>query len=165
MRRFPMISTCALVLSLVPGLVRAQDPARPQESQPQAPATQEPKLSFPTEAGLLLVQIKPDQTAAFEQMVMRLRKGLLATEDTALRRQGEGLRFFKSQEGMAGNALYVVVIDPALPNTEYEFFGILQKVMTEEELREPETQDLFKSWANAFAAGYNKLNLSRVGAM
>ena len=63
----------------------------------------------------------------------------------------------------SGNALYVVMIDPAVKDTEYELFGIVQKVMTPEELRAPETQEMFKKWQAAFAAGYNKLNLSPVG--
>jgi hypothetical protein len=59
--------------------------------------------------------------------------------------------------------LYVVVADPATANAEYDFFGLLQKVMTPDELRAPETAEMFKKFANAFAAGYNKLTLTPVG--
>ena len=66
MRRPLTISTCALVLALAPSVLYAQDPAAP--AKPAAP-----KLSFSTDAGLLLVQIKGDQTAAFEELVGKLR--------------------------------------------------------------------------------------------
>ena len=35
---------------------------------------------------------------------------------------------------MAGNALYVVLVDPANKEAEYELFSLLQKVLTPEEL-------------------------------
>ena len=34
--------------------------------------------------------------------------------------------------------------------------------MTPDELRAPETQEMFKKFSTAFAAGYNKLNLTPV---
>ena len=166
--------TLAFVVALaLPAAVYSQTPPAQQPPAEPAPAQQPPaqaqppaapKLSFTTPAGLLLLQIKPDQTAAFEEMVAKMKAGFASTTDATLKQQETGWKVFKSSEpmGEAKNALYVVLIDPAVPNAEYEFFGILTKVMTPEQLRAPETQEMFKKYQTAFAAGYNKLNLTPV---
>lgn len=146
----------------------AQNPPAQQPPAEQPPAQQPPaapKLAFTTPAGLLLLQIKPDQTAAFEEMVTKMKSGLASTTDATLKQQASGWKVFKASEPMGPekNALYVVIVDPTVPNAEYEFFGILTKIMTPEQLRAPETQDMFKKYQSAFAAGYNKLNLTPVG--
>jgi hypothetical protein len=63
---------------------------------------------------------------------------------------------------MGANALYVIVVDPAVKNSEYELFAVLQKVLTPEELRDPAVIEMSKKAAAAFAQGYNKLNLTPV---
>lgn len=175
MRRSFVTSTCALALALVPAILCAQTP--PAQTPPaQTPPAQQPpaqgqtpeqnaapKLGFTSPAGLFLVQIKPDQTAAFEEMVGKLKAGLAKSEDATLKQQAPGLRFYKAAEPMQGNALYVVVVDPATPNTEYAFLNVLQKTMTVEEQRAPGTAEMFQKFANAFAGGINKLSLTPVG--
>ena len=95
--------------------------------------------------------------------LQELKAGAAKSTDETVKKQIGGWKVFKSSEDMAGNALYVVMIDPTVKDTEYELFGIVQKVMTPEERRAPETLELFKKWQAAFAAGYNKLNRSPVG--
>jgi hypothetical protein len=159
----------ALALALLPAAAFAQNPpAQQPPAQPQAPAQAPaqpaaPKLSFSTPAGLLLVQIKPDQTAVFEEMVTKLRGNLAASTDTALKSSTTGFKVYKAAEPMQGNALYVVVVDPATANSEYDFFMLMQKTMTPEQLRDPAVVADFKKWADAFAAGYNKLTLTPIG--
>lgn len=171
MRRPFVISTGALALALLPAAVFAQTPpAQPTPSQPpagQTPAAAPaqpaaPALSFTSNAGLLLVQVKPDQTVAFEEMMGKLKSALAASTDAALKAQGAGMKVYKSSEGMQGNALYVLVADPATPNIEYYPLQLLVKTMTPEQQRMPETQEALKRYAAAFA-GVNKLNLSPVG--
>jgi hypothetical protein len=159
MRRPLIFKTCALVLALVPVALFAQDPPA------QPPAAAAPKLGFTTPAGLLLITIKADQTAVFEDMVSRLRAGAGKSDNAALKSLVSGWKIYKASEpvGADKHALYVVFSDPATPNAEYEFFMIMQKVMTPDELRAPETQDLFKKFSGAFAAPYNKLSLTPVG--
>lgn len=168
------VITVFLVALALPAASFAQNPpAQPPPAQEppagQPPADQQqppgpPKLSFTTPAGLLLLQIKPDQTAAFEEMVNKMKAGMASTSDATLKQQAQGWKVYKASEPMGAekNALYVVMIDPTVPNAEYEFFGILTKVMTPEQLRAPETQEMFKRYQSAFAAGYNKLNLTPV---
>jgi hypothetical protein len=169
MRRPFVISTGALALALLPAVLTAQTPpaqtpAQPPAAQtPAAPAQPtEPKLGFTTPAGLLLVQIKPDQTAAFEELSSKLKAALAATTDPALKAQGSAWKTFKATEPMGGNTLYVVVIDPAAASTEYNPIDVLFKTMTDDQKRAPETQEMFKRYAAAFA-GVNKLNLTPVG--
>ena len=63
---------------------------------------------------------------------------------------------------MQGNALYVLVADPATPDTEYYPLQLLAKMMTDDEKRNPDTQAMFKKYNDVFA-GVNKLNLSIIG--
>ena len=80
MRRPFVISTGALALALLPAALYAQTPAAPPAQQPpaQTPAQPaapaepaKPALAFSGNAGLLLVQVKPDQTAVFEEMMTK----------------------------------------------------------------------------------------------
>jgi hypothetical protein len=163
MRRRFVTTTCALLLALAPALLFAQDPPTQPATQQQPPAPAAPaapKLAFTGEAGMLLIQIKKDQTTAFEELITKLRAGVAKTTDEAIKKQMAGFKIYKSSEDMSGNALYVVVVDPALKDTEYELFGVLQKVLTPEELRDAAVIDMSKRAAAAFAAGYNKLNLT-----
>jgi len=169
MRRF-VISTGALALALLPAAVfaqtppAAQTPAQPPAAAQPAPTDKpaEPKLGFTTPAGLLLVQVKPDQTAAFEELASKLQAALSTTSDAALKAQGSAWKIYKASEPMGGNALYVVVVDPAVAGTECNPIDVLYKTMTDEQKRAPETQEMFKRFASAFA-GVNKLNITKVG--
>ncbi len=140
----------------------AQQPAAQGDAAAAAPATA-PKLAFTTPAGLLLVQIKPDQTAVFEEMVGKLKAGLAKTQDAGLKQQAAGLKVYKATEPFGQNALYVVTMDPAQPSSEYELFSMMQKTMTPDELRAPETIENWKRYQSAFATGLSKLSLTPVG--
>ena len=157
-------TTCApmlLMVALAPAALFAQTP--PAAAQQAPPPAGPPKLTFTTEAGLLLVQIKGDQTAVFEELVAKLRAGAGKSEDAAVKGQLSSLKVYKTSEGAAGgNALYVILFDPATKDAEYELFALVQKVMTPDELRAPETSEWFKKATGAFAAGYNKLSLTPV---
>lgn len=171
MRRPFTLMTCALMLAFVPAALFAQNappaqpPAQPATQQPPAAAAPAgpPKLAFTADAGLLLIQIKKDQTAAFEELIARLKAGVAKTTDEGVKKQMAGFKVYKSSEDMAGNALYVAVIDPATKDVEYELFGVLQKVLTPEELRDEMIIEMSKKAAAAFASGYNKLNLTPLG--
>jgi hypothetical protein len=148
------------MVALAPAALFAQTPAAAAPAAAQPPAA--PKLAFTTEAGLLLVQIKGDQTAVFEELVAKLKAGAAKAEDATVKQQVSSLKIYKAAEAAGGNSSYVILLDPAMPNTEYELFALLQKVMTPDELRSPETQEWFKKAAGAFAAGYSKLSLTSV---
>lgn len=170
MRRLFVTSTGALALALLPAALAAQTPPAqpPAEQQPAAQTEtkkpeEPPKVPFTSPAGMLLVQIKPDQTAAFEEMIGKLQAGLAKTTDETLRRQAAGFKVYKAAELFGPNVLYVVLAEPAVPGVEYELFGMIQKTMTEDELRAPETAEMWTRYADAFAAGLSKLSLTPVG--
>src|SRR5450759_3389976 len=149
--RSAVISTFALAVALVPAAAFAQatttggqqPPAQPPASaqQPPAaaaqPAPTAPKVPFATPVGILLVQIKPDQTAVFEEMVGKLRAGFPKTQAEALQKQG----------------------------AEYELFSMLLKTMTPEEQRDPGAKAMWDRYAGAFAAGLSKLSLTPLGGL
>ena len=166
----------ALALALLPAAVFAQEPPPQQPPVQQPPAQQPPpaqaapaapeqptaaKVGFKTTAGILLVQIKPDQTAAFEDMMTKLKPALEASSDPVLKQQAS-FKVYKSSDSSGGNALYVVVFDPATPGAEYSFLDMFNKTLTEEQQRDPATVENFKTWAGSFA-GMNILNLTPVG--
>ena len=80
---------------------------------------------------MLLVQIKPDQTAAFEELIAEAEGGAGDDDRPALKAQAPAWKVFKATEPMQGNALYVVVVDPAMPSAEYELIDMLFKTMTD----------------------------------
>jgi hypothetical protein len=177
MRRPFVILNFAFAAALAPALCFAEAaPAQPAAQQPTGqPATQgaapaapatpaAPKLAFTTPAGLLLVQIKPDQTAVFEEMMGKLKTGLASTQDATLKQQAAGLKVYKATEPFGANALYVVTMEPTVPSSEYELFAMLQKTMTPDQLRAPETAEMWKKYAAAFAAGLSKLSLTPLGS-
>src|SRR5690349_17384352 len=109
MRRPFVISTGALALALLPAALSAQTPPAQPAQQPApaaAPAAQdkptEPKLGFTTPAGLLLVQVKTDQVAAFDELASKLKAALAATTDPALKAQGSAWKIYKASEAMQG---------------------------------------------------------------
>lgn len=166
MRR-PIVTTVALMLALAPAAVFAQEPPTqpptqqpPAAEQPETPAP--PKVTFNSPAGMLLVQIKQGETAAFEEMASKIRASIAKAEDPTLRQQGEGLKIFKAEEDFGGNVLYIISIDPVVPNAEYEPFAMILKTMSEEEQRDPATAEMWKRFQSAFAAGMSRLSLTPV---
>jgi hypothetical protein len=165
MRAF-VITTFALAAALVPAAASAQATPPAAAAQPPAQAAPAPppiKVPFETPAGILLVQIKPDKTAAFEEMYAKLKAGLAKSTDETLKKQAAGLKVYKSTDPFNSNVLYVVLIDPAVPASEYDLFQMLAKTMSPEEQRAPETADMWKKYADAFAAGLSKLSLTALG--
>jgi hypothetical protein len=169
MRRPFVVSTVGLALALAPAVLFAQTPAPPAGQAPAAQAPAEPakpaapKLALTSPTGVLLVPIKQDQTAAFEEFAKKLKAGLDKTQDPVLKQQAAGFKIYKSAEPFGPNALYVIVIDPVVPNGEYELFAMLQKTMTPEELRAEGVADMWKRFQAAFASGPSRLSLTPIG--
>jgi hypothetical protein len=174
MRRSCVTTIFALSLALAPAALFAQATPPAQQPPAQQPPSQQPpaaapaqpaapaaaKVGFTTPAGILLVQIKPAQTADFEEMITKLKAGLAASQDADLKKQMAGFKVYKASEAMANNTLYVITIDPTTPNAEYELFALMQKTMTPEQLRAPEMAATWKRYADAFPTGLNKLSLT-----
>ena len=172
MRSF-VTTTFALALAFAPVAAFAQQappqqpptgqqpPAGQQPAQPAAPAA--PKLAFDAPVGMLFVQVKPDQTSTFEDMMTKLKTGLAAATDPALKAQAGAWRYFKATEpGPGGTVMYIVLIDPAKAGEEYQFFEVIQKTLSDEQKRDPKTADMYKTFS-ASIAGMSKMNLTPKG--
>jgi hypothetical protein len=168
MRRSFVTSSCTLAWALLPAAMFAQTPPAqnppaqtpPAQTQPAPQAEKkEPRLAFTGEAGILLFQIKPDQTAVFEELVVKVKDALAKSDKPERKQQLAAWKLYKASEPMGGNTLYVFVADPAIKGAEYDLFRILAESQS---YATPEVQELVKKAVGAFASGANQLNLTPV---
>ena len=157
MRRF--VTTITLALALLPAASFAQDPPTQPPAAPAQPAAA--KLTFKASTGMLLVTVKADQTTAFEEMIAKLRAGASASSDAAIKAAGT-LKLYKSQEpGAGGNAFYVLLYESTTPGAEYMWLEVINRTLTDDQKRDPATQEMYKRFAAAIVST-NILNLNEV---
>jgi hypothetical protein len=154
-----LITSCTLALALVPAAVFAQTPP-PAQAAPQ-PEKKEPRMSFNGDAGVFLYQIKPDQTAVFEELVAKVKDSLSKSDKPERKQQLAAWKLYKSAEPMGANTLYVFIADPAVKAAEYDLLMLLAEGLGPAAAT-PENQELFKKYVGAFAAGASRLNLTPV---
>jgi hypothetical protein len=165
-RTLRTLAAAGLMLGLT-GQVFAQapDPAQQQPAQPAQPAPAQPGqsaqpapgLTFDGDAGLILMQIKPDKAADFESVMAKLHEAFAKTDKPERKQQATGWKIFKSTDpGPGGNILYVAVIDPTLKGADYTVAKILYEVFP------TEVQTLFPVYRDSFAAGLNRVNMQLV---
>jgi hypothetical protein len=136
-----------------PGQQPAPSPSTQSQQQQQAA----PGLTFDKDAGLLLMQVKPDKTSDFEAVMGKLHEALTKTDKPERKQQATGWRIYKSSDpGPGGNVLYVAVIEPPLKGADYAVAKILYEVFP------TEVQAIFPVYRDALAAGLNKVNLELV---
>jgi hypothetical protein len=171
MRRSFVTTSCTLALALLPAALLAQTPPAPTPPAQTPPAAgpaqpdkpKEPRMSFTGIAGVFLYQIKPDQTAVFEELVAKVKDSLAKSDKPERKQQLAAWKLYKAAEPMANNTLYVFVADPAVKGAEYDLLMLLAEGLGAS-AGTPENQELFKKYINAFAAGASRLNLTLVGA-
>jgi hypothetical protein len=134
-----------------------QIPAAP--AAPAQPATPAPaaKLEFASDAGLILSPIKPERTAAFEEVIARVRETLIRSADPVRKQQAAGWKIYRAKEPYQNTTLYVSVMDPAVKGAEYGVFRLLQ-----EGLGEAPARELFEKFRDAHAGGQHVLPLTPV---
>jgi hypothetical protein len=167
MRRSLVTTSCTLVLAILSAATFAQTPPAqtpagqtpPAQAQPEKP--KEARMSFTGEAGVFLYQIKPDQTAVFEELVVKVKDSLAKSDKPERKQQLTGWRLYKAAEPMGANALYVFVADPTVKGAEYDLLMLLAEGLGAN-AGTPENQELFKKYVSAFAAGANRINLTPV---
>ena len=170
MRRTLVTTSCTLALALLPAALFAQTPpasATPAQTPPAAaPAPtdkpKEPRMSFTGTSGVFLYQIKPDQTAVFEELVSKVKESLGKSDKPERKQQLAGWKLYKAAEPMSNNTLYVFVADPAVKGAEYDLLMLFAEGLGPA-AGTPENQELFKKYIGAFAAGASRLNLTPVG--
>ena len=118
------------------------------------PATDPASSQFTTDAGLLLVTVKPTATADYEQAIRTLQQAMSDAADPARAAAAKGWRVFKANETDAkGNALYVHAMLPAVSGFDYRPSLLLDEMVKDLEA------DLLAKYADAFAGPPHKLNL------
>src|SRR5689334_8498870 len=122
MRRSVVTTTFLMALALAPAALFAQTPpagqqppaGQPPAGQPPAggqapagtaPASKEPRLALTSPAAVLLYQIKPDQTATFEEMLGKVKAAMQKSDNPVRKQQLTGWKVYKATEPMNNNAL------------------------------------------------------------
>jgi hypothetical protein len=163
-----MLSAVTVAIALV--LQLAQQPAPPPPAVPAAPQTPPPAAAAPTsdpansqfatEAGLMLVQIKPALAADYELAIRTLQEALAKTSDPQRQAVAKGWRVFKANEGDAkGNTMYVHVIAPAVAGFDYRVSLLV------DEMAKDLPPDLLSKYRDAFAGPPSKLSLVELANM
>ena len=176
MRRSVVTMTAALTLALAPAVFAQTPPAgQPPAGQPpagQAPAGQppaaaapaapkEPRMALTGASGAFIFTIKSDQTAAFEELVGKVKTAMTASENPVRKQQAAGYRVFKAAEpAPGGNALYLCLVDPAVAAAEYDPLVILAESLGTN-AGTPENQEMLKKYAGVFA-NVSRLNLTPI---
>ena len=114
-----------------------------QDAAPAAPQ----KLTFPGDVALWTVAIKPDKTAAFEQIMKRVGDALAKSSDPLRQRQAAGWKIMKIEKPLPdGNIAYVHVISPVVHDVDYTVMQVLYDAFPDER------QALYEEYRGAFAA-------------
>ncbi|OFW15327.1 MAG: hypothetical protein A3F69_00180 [Acidobacteria bacterium RIFCSPLOWO2_12_FULL_66_10] len=130
---------------------------QPAQQAQAAPATR----VFASDAGIVLNFIKPDKTADFEAVVVRLKEALAKSARPDRKQQAASWKVFKSPEAAAGGSvLYVFVMDPAVKGADYTVTNILTEAFPPADVLE-----LYKQYSGAFAPGQNFVNLALIADM
>ena len=105
-------------------------------------------------AGLILYTIKPGSTADFEMVLNKTKEALMKSEKPERKEQAATWRVYKSDTpAQNGNVTYVMIIDPAIKDADYNIVNILNEAFP------AEIQALFKAYTEAFASGLIPINL------
>jgi hypothetical protein len=130
----------------------AQDAAAPAAQDP-APAVPNARV-FNGGAGLIIYTIQPGSTADFEMVMHKTKEALMKSDKPERKEQSASWRVYKSDQTAAnGNVTYVMIIDPALKDADYNIVNILNEAFP------AEIQALFKAYTDAFASGLIPINL------
>ena len=96
----------------------------PEPSRAATPAAN--PWTFSSDAGLMLIFIKPDKTADFETILARVKDALLKSDKPQRRQQAAGWKVFKAREtGPGAVAIYVSVMDPVVKDADYSLGALL----------------------------------------
>ena len=111
-------------------------------------------LTFDGDTAIVTVAIKPDKTADFEEVMAKLKEGLMKSTKPERKEQAAGWRVFKSPEMAGMNHLYVFVIYPAVKGADYQISNIIAEAFP------TEANAILQKYADAYAQGMNIVNLN-----
>jgi hypothetical protein len=143
-----------------PGPVEGSGPSQapaPVEGAAQAEA-ERTTLAFASDAGLILSPIKPDRTAAFEEVIAKVQEALARSADPVRKQQAAAWKIYRAEEPYQNTTLYVSLVEPPVKGADYGLFRLLQ-----ESLGDAPARELFEKFRDAHAGGHHILHLTRVG--
>ena len=147
MRRslFMIFALATAVSAFAVAPVHAQAPAAAQTPNARV---------FNSGAGLILYTIKADKAGDFEMVMTRTKEALTKSAKPERKQQAATWKVFKAAEaGAGGNVTYVMVMDPAVKDADYNIINILNEAFP------TEVQALYKSYTESFASGLIPINL------
>ena len=134
-----------------------------QSAAPQSPALPKPAPTppadpasshFTSDAGILLVKVKPAATADYELVIQTLQEALAKDRDPERSAAAKSWKVYKANESDAkGNPIYVHVMLPAVPNFDYRPSLLLDELVKDVEL------EILVKYGEAFAEPPTRLNL------
>jgi hypothetical protein len=133
----------------------------PGHATPPAPLAADPAaVTFTTEIGVLLVAVKPTAVADYEAAIVALQEALAKSTDAETRQIAEGWRVYKADLPDAkSNALYVHLLQPAIPTADYRPSLLLDKLLA------GAPADLLAKYRDSFAIAPTKLSLTEFAHM
>ncbi|MEO5821826.1 MAG: hypothetical protein ABIT71_15090 [Vicinamibacteraceae bacterium] len=110
---------------------------------------------------MLLVQVKAGQEAVYESLITKLKESLSKNEKPERKAMAAGWKVYKAAEPMAGNTLYVHIVDPVSSGQNYlETYKLISETFP------AEVQDLYGKTKDAFVTGgIAGLNLTLLTAL
>lgn len=166
---FLLVATQAVapppVQTAPPPVSQNASPAAPQvvtpPKPPVVPPSPDPASShFLTDAGILLVTIKPDAVADYEMVIRTLQEALAKEKDPIRAAAAKGWHVFKASENDGkGNPIFVHVMLPTVTGFDYRPSLLI------DELIKDVAPDLLSRYQDAFAAPPTKLNLTEFANM
>jgi hypothetical protein len=124
------------------------------------PSPDPASVHFLSDAGLLLVAIKPTAVADYEEVIHALQGALAKDADTTRATAAKGWRVYKAAENDAkGNALYIHLMLPAVTGFDYRPSLLLDELVKEL------APELLSKYQDAFAMPPSKLNLNELANM
>jgi hypothetical protein len=146
----PGPSTVTGRTSGIPGAVSPLGAVDPLE-----PPSRETARLFTADHGLILSFLKPGQNTAFERTMKRVFEAMAISPDNERRRQALGWKLYKAEDPLDGGVLlYISVFDPTVPGMDYWVPEILNEAFP------TEVQELYETYAGAFADGQTLQNLT-----
>ena len=154
-RRAALAAAAVAMTTLAAGAAWAQEaqpPAQPPAQQQQA----QPGLTFGSDVGIIINNIKADKTADFEEVVGKIKEALQKSELPERKAQAAGWKVFKVAEaGPNGTVMYFFLMDPVVKDADYGMAKILVEAFP---------ADARAIWDKLVAAysGSNRLNLQLI---
>ena len=133
----------------------SQPAAQPQAQAAPAPAPAGADATFSGQVGMLIVQVKADQTAVYEGLLAKLKESLAKNEKPERKAQAAGWKIYKSPDPAGNVVVYVHIIDPVAPGQNYiETYKLIYETFP------TEVGDLYAKTKDATVpSGINRLNL------